>query len=702
MSEFKCECPLSGHCDVFNREMRGRLRDICQGKDITPELRKQYIDKWMVEAFNSGGTHKRLSDNAPKGAGTHLHRMLDWWGLKGSKKCGCESHAKEMDRRGVEWCEENKSKILGWMREGARERSLPFLDSLGLMLIDTAIQRAKDDAVSLPITRTTSPELIAELFLRKSPIPPWPKDNWQRWENVQEGFRIAFNEAKFQVPRMPVFTKKRGVVICAGGWRFFPSLYVTVRILRETGCTLPIQVWYLGKAEYDPRMQELLSPWNVEMVDGVEFVERHCKGMFRCIGGWEMKAIAVAYSPFREVFSLDADCYPVYNIETFMRRKEYLDVGAVFWPDHFALKDEQYDFFGVPRPPHPIGLESGQFLVDKQRCWKGVWLSAWLNGNSDYIYPTRTMVDFLYGDKDTFAMGFLKAGNKFTLPRTRPGWRKVAFLQKDFDGKTFLIHRTMGKFKFSRPVDGEDVSRSYSTTQVEDVNTSEFPHDAFARRVLGEIESVLCTTPALERYLLEHVPRDKESIAVDVGANVGDWGKVLGARFKSVVMFEPIPSTADLIPSISNSKVVRSAVSDFCGEVEMVEREKNTLSSLSTIPDTIRNEAEVQRIKVPCITLDSQVWDGERVGFVKVDVEGAEVNVIQGALKLINEHSPQLLIEFHSRENRDAILCILENIGYNIFTVRHPHYQEGSELFHSHGWLVGTKKEETKDGSLRK
>ena len=44
----------------------------------------------------------------------------------------------------------------------------------------------------------------------------------------------------------------RGVVIAGGGDRFFASLYITVRALRHVGCTLPIQVWYMGRKRKCP------------------------------------------------------------------------------------------------------------------------------------------------------------------------------------------------------------------------------------------------------------------------------------------------------------------------------------------------------------------------------------------------------------------------------------------------------------------
>ena len=57
----------------------------------------------------------------------------------------------------------------------------------------------------------------------------------------------------------------RGVIICAGGPRFFTCAWVCIGMLRRVlGSTLPIQVWYLGPEETDQRMIALLGALDVE------------------------------------------------------------------------------------------------------------------------------------------------------------------------------------------------------------------------------------------------------------------------------------------------------------------------------------------------------------------------------------------------------------------------------------------------------
>jgi hypothetical protein len=48
-----------------------------------------------------------------------------------------------MDERGCDWCEANLDEIVGWLREEAAKRGLPFVDMAGRMLVKRAIRNAR-------------------------------------------------------------------------------------------------------------------------------------------------------------------------------------------------------------------------------------------------------------------------------------------------------------------------------------------------------------------------------------------------------------------------------------------------------------------------------------------------------------------------------------------------------------------------------
>lgn len=79
----------------------------------------------------------------PAGPGTELHSLLGRFGLTTSGDCKCNSRAAYMDQQGCDWCEANLDEIVGWLRESAAERGLPFLDAAGRLLVRRAISNAR-------------------------------------------------------------------------------------------------------------------------------------------------------------------------------------------------------------------------------------------------------------------------------------------------------------------------------------------------------------------------------------------------------------------------------------------------------------------------------------------------------------------------------------------------------------------------------
>jgi len=80
------------------------------------------------------------------GPGTELKKLLAKVGITASPDCSCNARAAEMDRQGVEWCEANLDTIVGWLREQAEARGLPFLDIAGRLLVRRAIANARRNA----------------------------------------------------------------------------------------------------------------------------------------------------------------------------------------------------------------------------------------------------------------------------------------------------------------------------------------------------------------------------------------------------------------------------------------------------------------------------------------------------------------------------------------------------------------------------
>jgi hypothetical protein len=164
----------------------------------------------------------------------------------------------------------------------------------------------------------------------------------------------------------------------------------------------------------------------------------------RILRGWELKPYAMLYSTFREVLFLDADNVPVVNPEFLFDLPEYQKKGAVFWPDHNPANSTPkacviWRNCGM-RPPSEQEFESGQILLDKERCWQALRLALWFNENSDFYYQ------YLHGDKETFHLAFRKLKRPYCLVPKPMRDLEHTMCQHDFDGRRIFQHRNTAKW----------------------------------------------------------------------------------------------------------------------------------------------------------------------------------------------------------------------------------------------------------------
>jgi hypothetical protein len=83
----------------------------------------------------------------PRGPGAELKRMLAGWPFYITPRpgCRCEDYAAQMDAWGPDECSSRLPQIVGWLRDEAASRGLPFVDAAGRLLVRRAIARAKTD-----------------------------------------------------------------------------------------------------------------------------------------------------------------------------------------------------------------------------------------------------------------------------------------------------------------------------------------------------------------------------------------------------------------------------------------------------------------------------------------------------------------------------------------------------------------------------
>lgn len=173
--------------------------------------------------------------------------------------------------------------------------------------------------------------------------------------------------------------------------------------------------------------------------------------------------------------------------------------------------------------------------------------------------------------------------------------------------------------------------------------------------------------------------RISHTVALDIGANIGNHALVFSHWFKDVIAFEPNPSVAPLLEAnvtlsgAGNVTVHRVGL----GATDAV---------LPFTPDTEGNDghgsfaiAGPETISLPVrkgddylAALDPEIANGNRrIGFIKCDVEGFEPTVFAGLMETLKRHAPIVVFESDNRSAGNASVEVLMRAGYShLYAIR--------------------------------
>lgn len=133
---------------------------------------------------------------------------------------------------------------------------------------------------------------------------------------------------------------------------------------------------------------------------------------------------------------------------------------------------------------------------------------------------------------------------------------------------------------------------------------------------------------------------------IDIGAHIGSiLSEVLYIDPSiKIVAIEPIPAKVDSLkrrfPSI---EIHNCALGNFSGQVPFfVNIKESGYSSLSKVASS--QVGEIIEITVPIKKLDDLLSSND-VDVIKIDVEGAELNVLRGAIRILQKNRPTIMFE---------------------------------------------------------
>jgi len=193
-----------------------------------------------------------------------------------------------------------------------------------------------------------------------------------------------------------------------------------------------------------------------------------------------------------------------------------------------------------------------------------------------------------------------------------------------------------------------------------------------------------CSGSGSQQYWLGTYERDKQEkffatvsegdVVFDIGANTGLY-TLLAAKASGeaghVYAFEPAERNLDFLKrhihlnNCTNVTIFPSAVADKAGTAFFDQGENHATGHLA-------NEGETP---VEVVTVDTLISDGKtrHPDLLKIDVEGAEVKVLQGAINALRETRPVVFLAIHGAQQYTECCDILTNAGYHVETSDEQH-----------------------------
>ncbi|MGO9139570.1 MAG: FkbM family methyltransferase [Syntrophales bacterium] len=168
-----------------------------------------------------------------------------------------------------------------------------------------------------------------------------------------------------------------------------------------------------------------------------------------------------------------------------------------------------------------------------------------------------------------------------------------------------------------------------------------------------------------------------DAVCYDIGANIGYHALVMAeaAEKGQVYAFEPIPQVCDILQKNidinhkQNITIVQKVVAGAEGKIQLgLDTSIDQASLKFAINDEIHRLCEI--IECDAITIDGFVAEGNAPpSLIKIDVEGAEVDVLQGARRALAQCHPLVLCETHGQMAARGVYKILCEYGYELFII---------------------------------
>jgi FkbM family methyltransferase len=179
----------------------------------------------------------------------------------------------------------------------------------------------------------------------------------------------------------------------------------------------------------------------------------------------------------------------------------------------------------------------------------------------------------------------------------------------------------------------------------------------------------------VKRSYLDLIRWRRPRLFFDIGANYGLHSVFLLAHGVPTVSFEPNPRCHDYFRRLArrNSlpcdlQQVALGAEEGWAEISFPERETWLGSTNPAVQDQLTTRSgQLTRIRVPQTTLDAFIQrDGRQPDLLKIDTEGNEAEIVEGARRTLRTCRPWVIFESWRDASRETLFTLFEELDYKM------------------------------------
>ena len=211
--------------------------------------------------------------------------------------------------------------------------------------------------------------------------------------------------------------------------------------------------------------------------------------------------------------------------------------------------------------------------------------------------------------------------------------------------------------------------------KLNELTTKKFNHDGVEYNFWGlPNEHIFKQVPWYERGLLDYLKSlNKHGVYIDVGGNIGNHSLYFLNHCDStkLYVFEPEDFCHEILKRNLETNVNREyvlsklAVWDKETDLKLIRFESFNNTGMSSVEESINGDGDIK-----ANSLDNIISFNENVALIKIDAEGSEPKVLEGAISIIKMNMPVIICEAAIQAEFDVINNILLPLGYKKPTQR--------------------------------